>query len=122
MECDIDEALLDSQNIFDHMAIGLRLLVAIHVVPPKAPKPCLKSTLHQAQPVRTNQRRQLDESIAIECQSDCVLERGASVALKGRRCECVATSHVIHHLSKGVVNDCASMYWKHAVRYQHQRP
>jgi hypothetical protein len=66
MDGEINEALREQQNVFDHVAIDFGSLITVKVVPAQAPQARGKCLLHFLQLIGRQKRRQNYETIGLQ--------------------------------------------------------
>jgi hypothetical protein len=66
VEGDVDEALVQHEDVLDHVPMALGLFVTIEIVPPKPLQDGRERALHRPQLLRRHQIGQDDDAIRVE--------------------------------------------------------
>ncbi len=66
MDGNVEKALIENQNVFDHVAIGFALLVAVEIVPTQTLQTRFKSHLHRLQLFIRYESREGDDAVLVK--------------------------------------------------------
>ena len=76
MEGSIEESLVERQDIFHHMAVGLCFLVSVEIVPTDSPEPDIEGLLHRRELLCGEEVRHSDDPVLLEGRDDPLNHRG----------------------------------------------